>query len=239
MAENKLVTGTEHKQGNHKRLKVIGLVLVAALAGALGIISYYAYQDSHYIITENAKVTGEMVKITPPVPGILAEWKVNTGSRVTKGQVLGKQQISGAGERADRGSVLLQEIRSPLDGTVIKSEAKVGTTVAPGQVLAVVADLDSLYIEANIKETEINKVKVGQLVDVTLDAAKNVQLQGKVDFIGLATTSVFSLLPDVNSGNGFTKVTRVIPVRISLLELPAVQLKLLPGMSATVRIHLK
>ncbi len=234
MAET--ATAKNTKRGNGKRLRIIAIILALAVIGALAIIFYYHYQSSRYIVTENAKVTGEMINVTTTVTGVISEWLVDTGTRVEKSQVLGSEEVtptSAAG--SSTGTTWL--LRAPAGGTVIKSDAKVGAPVAPGQVLAVIMDMDSLYVEANIKETAINKVAVGQKVDITFDAAKGKVLKGKVRSIGMATTSVFSLLPDMNSGGNFTKVTRVVPVRISLTETEAV--KLLPGMNATVRIHLR
>ncbi|WP_366921990.1 efflux RND transporter periplasmic adaptor subunit [Metallumcola ferriviriculae] len=231
MAETVMEKTQEIKgKGNGKRMMVIGIILALAVVGGAGIAWYYSYQNSHYIVTENANVTGELINIAPGGSGVINEWLVQTGSKVTENQVIGSIEVTAGG------SSVTQLLRAPADGTVIKTDATVGKPVAPGQVLAVLTDMNDLYVEANIKETFINEVAKGQLVEVTFDAADGVVLNGEVQSIGLAATSIFSLLPDTNSGGSFTKVTRVIPVRINLPDDSGVSV--LPGMNAKVKVHL-
>lgn len=108
------------------------------------------------------------------------------------------------------------------------------TITAAGTRLAVSYNLDDLWVTANIEETDIDDVKVGQDVDVTVDAYPNMTLNGKVEQIGLATAGTFSLLPSNNTSGNYTKETQVIPVKISIENYAE---KLVPGMNATVRIH--
>jgi multidrug resistance efflux pump len=103
--------------------------------------------------------------------------------------------------------------------------------------LAVIANTNDLYVTANIKETLINKVRPGQRVDVSIDAYPGKTFTGRVDSVGEAANSVFSLIPVQSSSGNFTKVTQLIPVKIRFPELSQMAVKL--GMNVSVRIHIK
>jgi multidrug resistance efflux pump len=87
---------------------------------------------------------------------------------------------------------------------------------------------------ANIEETEIKDISVGQEVDVIIDADEKTTIDGKVVEIGKATNSVFSLMPSQNASGDYTKEVEYIPVKISLENYSD---KIVPGMNATVNIH--
>ncbi|MCB1741318.1 MAG: HlyD family secretion protein, partial [Gammaproteobacteria bacterium] len=101
-----------------------------------------------------------------------------------------------------------RSIRSPLEGVVDKIFIEVGEYVSPGQRLALVHDPNQIWIEANIKETEIRRLRVGQPVEVTVDSFPDEPFQGTVAVIGHATTASFALLPNPNPSGNFTKVTQ-------------------------------
>ena len=105
-------------------------------------------------------------------------------------------------------------IRSPIDGIVGAKNVEVGTSVAPGQSLMTLVPNSGIYITANYKETQLGKVKVGQHVDVKVDAYKGVDFHGRVEAIAPASQNTFSLVPAQNATGNFVKVTQRIPVRI-------------------------
>jgi len=229
------------------RRKVVVLVLIVSVLGAGAIAGYYYYNSVNYIITEDARVSADTVTIVPETTGRLLEWNAEESDRVESGQLLGRLDLtpSLASLASDpeslqkAGSIMAQkaEIRAPISGEIIQSKAVVGSLVGPSTALAVVADTDHAYISANIKETKIGRVKVGQKVQVKIDAYPNKVFYGRVASIGKATTSTFSLLPSQNSGENYIKVTQVIPVKIVLTE--GDNKGLMPGMNATVKIYLK
>ncbi|SMB89850.1 Biotin-lipoyl like [Thermanaeromonas toyohensis ToBE] len=231
----------------NKRVKVVFLVLILSLIGAGAIVGYYYYEWRNFVTTEDARVAADMVTVTPEVPGRLVQWNVKESDKVKAGQLLGRQDLepsltsTATGPQALAGAAGVMaskaEIRSPISGEIIQSKAVVGSLVSPGTPLAVVADTEHAYISANIKETEINRVKVGQKVEVRIDAYPGRVFSGRVASIGRATTSVFSLLPSQNSSGNYIKVTQVIPVKITLID--AGDIKLFPGMSSTVKIHVR
>lgn len=185
---------------------------------------YYYYMQSSFIQTEDAKVKGDIVSISSLASGTLEDWQAEEGQEVGKGQVLGK---------INTGQQIL-DITSPIDGTIIKSEFSTGQLAATGQTLAQVVDLGNLRIEANIEETAIKDVSVGQEVDITVDAEQNTKIKGTVTKIGKATNSTFSLLPQQPASGDYNKVTQHIPVTIEMKSYPDT---IVPGMNATVRIH--
>ncbi|HWP96853.1 MAG TPA: HlyD family secretion protein [Syntrophomonadaceae bacterium] len=125
-------------------------------------------------------------------------------------------------------------IKSPLGGTVVQVAVQAGENLTPAQTILYICDLDSTWISANIEEKDINRVKPGQKVDITIDAYPGMTLQGKVESVGGAAQSVFALIPSENTSGNFTKVTQRLPVKI----IPDHNgLVLRPGMSAVIKIH--
>jgi multidrug resistance efflux pump len=106
-------------------------------------------------------------------------------------------------------------VQSPLDGVVLSVPTTPGATVQAGQALITVVDPSQMWVNANIEETNVSRVKVGQQVTVHVDAL-GTDVPGRVDSITPATANSFSLLPTSNTSGNFTKVTQLVPVRISV-----------------------
>jgi len=227
------------------RKTVIILVIAIAVVAAGGIVGYYWYQGYRYVSTDDARVDSNVVSISPEIVGKVLEWRVKEGDTVQKDEVLGRQDLgaaltSGAINAQTMGSVagVVAEkavLRAPISGQVILSNAVVGEMASPGMSLAVIADTDGLYISANIKEGNIARVKVGLPVDIWVDAYHRRLFHGRVETIGRATSSTFSLLPAQNGGGNYTKVVQVIPIKVSILDQG--DARLMVGMNAFVKIH--
>jgi membrane fusion protein (multidrug efflux system) len=112
-------------------------------------------------------------------------------------------------------------IRSPIDGYVGAKNIEIGATVAPGQSLLDLVPRYGTYITANYKETQLGKIKVGQDVDITVDAYKGTTFHGKVQTIAPASQNTFSLVPAQNATGNFVKVTQRLPIRIIVIDPPA------------------
>ena len=112
-------------------------------------------------------------------------------------------------------------IRSPIDGIVGAKNVEIGATVAPGQSLMTLIPDRNIYITANYKETQLGRVRVGQSVDIKVDAYKGVAFKGHVVAIAPASQNTFSLVPAQNATGNFVKVTQRIPVRIVFDDPPA------------------
>ena len=105
-----------------------------------------------------------------------------------------------------------------MTGLIIESNAVVGQMATAGAPLGVIADTGNLYISANIKEDAIAHVRIGDRVDIAVDAFAGKTFHGEVETKGSATVGTFSLLPSQNSGDNYTKVTQVIPIKIRLID---------------------
>jgi len=228
------------------RRKVIFSVLGITALALLVIVGYYWVEGTRYVKTDDARVASNVVSVTPEIPGTLLEWNVKEGDTVAAGDVLGRQDLgttltSGALNPQGLGAVagVFAEkavIRAPIAGQVIRSTAVVGEMAMPGVSLAVIGDTEGLYVSANIKEGSIARVKIGQMVDISVDAFPGRDFHGRVDSIGRATSSTFSLLPSMGGGGNYTKVVQVIPIKIAIMDQGDARLMI--GMNATVRVHL-
>ncbi|MBE0612304.1 MAG: HlyD family secretion protein [Burkholderiales bacterium] len=126
-----------------------------------------------------------------------------------------------------------RSLRSPLKGVVDRLFVEAGEYVSPGQRLMLLHDPEQVWIEANIKETELRRIEIGQKVQVAVDAYPDESFQGKVERIGQSATSTFALLPSPNPSGNFTKITQRVPVRIALAQREA---RLRPGMMVEIKI---
>ena len=127
-------------------------------------------------------------------------------------------------------------VTSPIDGVVAKKISHIGEVVAAGQPMAVIVNLNHIWVEANLEETQVEHVRLGQSVDIQVDAYPNTTFKGKVINIGAAAASQFALIPDNRSAGNFTKVTQRIPIKIALDD-PDKPLR--PGMMVTVGIDIR
>jgi membrane fusion protein, multidrug efflux system len=128
-------------------------------------------------------------------------------------------------------------IVAPFDGVVGERQVQPGDYVNIGSSLINVVPLPKVYLIANYKETQLTRVKPGQAVDIVVDTFSSETLHGRVERISPASGSQFALLPPDNATGNFTKVVQRIPVRIALDSGQPLLERLLPGMSATTRIH--
>ncbi|MGZ4057010.1 MAG: HlyD family secretion protein, partial [Bacteroidia bacterium] len=131
-------------------------------------------------------------------------------------------------------------IEAPCDGIVTKRAIEEGQYITIAAPLCSVIDNTHLWVTANFKETQVKKLKIGQEVDIKLDAFPDVKITGKVgSFIG-ATGAKFSLLPPDNSTGNFVKIIQRVPVKIDLTNYPKESADILfPGLSVFVEVKLK
>jgi membrane fusion protein (multidrug efflux system) len=151
-----------------------------------------------------------------------------------------------------------RSIRAPVNAVVDKTFVEIGEYVTPGQRLALVHDPETVWIEANVKETEVRKLRIGQEVDVAVDAypgegsidkllgvvgieshdtgSADHDFIGHIIAIGNSTTAEFALLPSPNPSGNFTKITQRLPVRIAINQKAR---KLRPGMMVEINIDIR
>jgi multidrug resistance efflux pump len=216
-----------------KRKLILYVILLVMVVSGAGIGGYYWYQNANYSATDNARVTGDIYRVMPRIPGKINSLGIKVGDTVMADQIVGQQDITNLSNNLLDQAVL----RSPITGTVIQTASRVGEVAAPGQSVAMIIDKSKLYITADIEETKITKVRVGEKADVTLDTYPGRTFTGKVFEIGEATASTFSLLPTTSTSGNFTKVTQRISVKISIDDKQGLDVS--PGMNASVKIHIK
>lgn len=125
------------------------------------------------------------------------------------------------------------------DGLVSKVNVQPGQFVQAGQALFSVVHSNDVWVTANFKETQLNKMRVGQKVLVSVDAFKNHEFEATVASFSPATGSTFSLLPPDNSTGNFVKTVQRLPVRIEFTnKSDSLIQKLRPGMNVAVDVHL-
>jgi len=213
-----------------RKVLIIG-ILVAIVLALGGIVFYYWYENTYYVSTDDARVSADLVSVTPQISGKLLELNIQDGDVVTQNQILARQEMNNLPDS----SVDQSLVRAPISGIVIKKQGTIGEVWAPGQTLVTLVDPNKLYITADIEETKLGKVNVGQSVDITIDQYDSEKFTGKVKSVGQATNSALSLFAASTSGT-FTKVVQRIPIKI---ELDKFNNKILPGTNAVVKIHIK
>jgi membrane fusion protein (multidrug efflux system) len=129
-------------------------------------------------------------------------------------------------------------VRAPVAGIVSQSDRlQVGQMMMTGlPALSIVAG-GSTWIEANFKETDLDRMRVGQPAEIQFDAYPGVKLKGHVQSIGAGTGSEFSVLPAQNANGNWVKVTQRVPVRVAIDT--ASPRPMIAGLSAEVRIDLR
>lgn len=136
----------------------------------------------------------------------------------------------------ERQRIDLQDRRmvSPLQGIVDRVFVDSGEYVQPGRRLLLMHNPESVWVSANIKETQVRKVEVGQTVAIKVDAYPDEEFEGVVEKVGEAVTSQFALLPNTNPSGNFTKVTQRLTVKIAVEQRDGM---LKPGMMVEIAIE--
>jgi membrane fusion protein (multidrug efflux system) len=127
-------------------------------------------------------------------------------------------------------------VRGPIDGVIGNRQVRVGRFVTTGTSVLDIVPLRHVWIVANFKEVQLENVRVGQSVRVTVDAYPHAQIRGVVDSLSPGSGAAFSLLPADNATGNFVRVVQRVPVKIRLTDVPS-QVHLVPGLSARVAIR--
>jgi membrane fusion protein (multidrug efflux system) len=129
-------------------------------------------------------------------------------------------------------------IKSPADGFVGNKSAQVGAYVRPATPLLTIIPKGSTYIEANFKETQLKRMKVGQKVRIEIDAIPGHEFKGTIQSFSPGSGAIFSLLPPENATGNFSKIVQRIPVKITI-DADEFSEKIIPGLSAVIKINTK
>ncbi len=130
-------------------------------------------------------------------------------------------------------------VLAPVDGLISKVNVQPGQYLTAGQSLFSIVLKQNLWVVANFKETQLEKMKVGQIVDVDVDAFPGHNFKAKISSLSAATGASYALLPPDNASGNFVKVVQRVPVKIEFVDPndPMLQ-KLRAGMNADVEVNL-
>ena len=130
------------------------------------------------------------------------------------------------------------KIRAPEAGYITKKSVEPGNIVQPGQALMALVS-DRLWVVANFKETQLERMRPGQPVEIKVDAYPQLKLRGRVDSIQSGSGARFSLLPPENATGNYVKVVQRVPVKIVFTDPLPREYKLGPGMSVVPRVRVR
>ena len=132
------------------------------------------------------------------------------------------------------------QIRAPMNGQIAKRNVQVGQKVAAGASMMAVVPLDNVWVDANFKESQLAKMRIGQPAQVTADMyGSKVTYHGKVAGLSAGTGSAFALLPAQNATGNWIKVVQRVPVRIELDPKELAEHPLIVGLSMVVEVDTK
>ena len=130
-------------------------------------------------------------------------------------------------------------IKAPISGRIAQRNVQVGDRVKTGQPVMAIVPLHAVYVEANFKETQLERVRPGQLASVEADIYPGYVYPGRVSGIGAGTGAAFSLLPPQNATGNWIKIVQRIPVKIELDQPLPAEYPLRVGLSLQVTIDLR
>lgn len=130
------------------------------------------------------------------------------------------------------------QVITPVSGRVGNLGIRLGSRVTPQTRLMGIIPENSLYVQANFKETQIEKMRIGQKVELKLDAYPSLKYLGKIQSFSPASGATFSLMPPDNATGNFNKVVQRIPIRISIDPSPHQDL-IKPGMSVIASVDIR
>ena len=179
------------------------------------------------------RTTAAIASANAALSGAKANLAVMNAQKV-EAEKLG-DELNTALARAER-DLSFTEIRAPFAGVVGNRAAQPGMYVQAGTRLLALVPLDSAYVEANFKETQLARLKPGQTATFTVDSVGGRTFEGVVESVSPAAGSQYSLLPPENATGNFTKIVQRVPVRV---RAPADAVKdglLRPGLSVNVDV---
>jgi membrane fusion protein, multidrug efflux system len=133
-----------------------------------------------------------------------------------------------------------QQIHAPVSGYVSMRKVQVGNRVQPGDPLMTLVPLEHLWVEANLRETEMARIRPGQPAEITVDLYGESHLyHGTVEGLVPGTGSVFALLPPDNAAGNFIHIVERVPVRIALRKEEILKSPIRPGLSTLTSIDVR
>jgi membrane fusion protein (multidrug efflux system) len=224
-AERRVATAIEQAKATDKQVAVAKAGLSLALAGnaQVGIQGTNVQTN----LSQGAQADAELASAQAGTQQVTLRQKQLEAARA---------QLNQARAAVENAKVQVRDtsLYAPCDGYVVKHSANVGSAINPGQTIATITRGKDVWVMANFKETQLDKVEEGQPVEISVDAYPGRKFYGKVVSILQATGSATTLLPPDNSTGNFTKVVQRVPVKISIEGEQASRLR--QGMSVDATI---
>jgi membrane fusion protein (multidrug efflux system) len=129
-------------------------------------------------------------------------------------------------------------VRAPVNGVIGNRQVRIGRFVTPGAALLDIVPVNDVWVVANFKEIQIEHIRPGQPVRITIDGYPSETFRGVVDSFAPGSGSAFSLLPTDNATGNFVRVVQRVPVKIRFVGNPLPG-RLVPGLSARVEVDLR
>ncbi|MDZ4362257.1 HlyD family secretion protein [Brevundimonas sp.] len=189
------------------------------------------------IQTEEAAAQTAAAAVTQAQAALVAEERTAAVLGSTRSQSVAAVEQARAGVEQAQLALDRTVIRAPVGGVVGARGVRVGQYVRPGGTILSIVPLGETYVVANFKETQVDRLRIGQVVEIAADAFPGVILTGHVDSFAPATGSEFALIPVENATGNFTKITQRLPVRIRVDRNAGAPLR--PGLSVEVKVDLK
>ena len=205
---------------NTLRTLMLPLLLIAFAAVAL--FGFLLWHDqTMYVSTDNAIITGAMVQVSSPGAGQVRTVDVDIGDQVEQNELIATLALPNQ-----------VWIRAPIEGIVVARQANPGDLIPSGRTIVTIADPAQVWVQAQVEETQISRVHAGQTAAVTVDALGET-FEGRVVGVGRAASS--SLQPQGSASNA-ARARQVVPVKIAL---NADSLPLVVGGSVGVKIRVQ
>ena len=225
-------------------LGAAGLILAIAGASIFGVDQWSKSDLSgRFVSTNDARVVADLVQVGSISAGRIIDMDVVIGTSVMEGQVIAtvdipavisRSEITGTSKMGFRDvQDQLTEVVAPRSGVIAARWAKKGDTVSAGQPIVTLMDQRKVWIEANIDEKKIGRVRRGQLVEIEITGHDG-KLVGRVEIVSPVTAA--TLRPEPSSSRNLRNVGQVVPIKITLDE---DHLSLIPGSSAEITIWVR
>jgi membrane fusion protein (multidrug efflux system) len=127
-------------------------------------------------------------------------------------------------------------LKASVDGTIGDDTARIGEFVQPGTRLMSLVPVQSVYLVANFKETQIKHMRIGQKAKLEIDAIGGTEIEAQIESFAPGTGSQFALLPPENATGNFIKIVQRVPVRLRVIPPKNLADRLLPGLSVKVYV---
>lgn len=202
-----------------------------------GRLAEQGWVSQQRIETEQASVRTAQASVAEARAALVAEQRAAGVLGSTRSQSVASVQQAQA--VVDQARIALDRtvIRAPVAGVVGARGVRVGQYVRPGGQILSIVPLGDTYVVANFKETQMDRLRLGQTVEISADAFPGQHLTGHIDSFAPATGSEFALIPIENATGNFTKITQRVPVRIRVDRTAGAALR--PGLSVEVKVDLK